>query len=668
MESGNIVEYIDRQKIVCAVILEVKKQRLRLLTENNREVNLSLSRLSHNCAMRLDLSQGRQKMVEALKEIASRRKELISRIDIKELWEVLNAEQEWIDLATMTEFCFPDRPTDDHEAAVVRAFFGNRFYFKFNPDRFFPNSEEQVDRFVTQEKELARRNRIIKEGAEWLKSVLNNNDDFSEPPAEDKQEFAEILKSAYLFEKESKHYNLAKTIITNAGINDIEDIFPVFVKVGIWDENENIDLQRLEIPTNFYNHVVEKAAALINSPIGSPAVISADSQRQDLTAIPLITIDGQATLDYDDAISIESTGNGYQLGIHIVDVGHFIKKGDIIDGEASTRGSSIYMPDRKIPMLPSCLAEDLCSLKLGKLRPAISTLVQLNSSFDIIDYEIVPSLIKVNHQYSYYDVNLLGNANEEIVVLQEVALKFRKQRLEAGAVQISLPELNVWIDEDGEIVVNKINRESPGRMLVSELMIMANWLMAKFLIKHNVPAIFRTQPSPKERLYKGNEGNLYQNVMQRRLLSRFILNHEADHHSGLGLEAYITATSPIRKYFDLVTQRQIRAALGLETPYSSEEIDHIMALLEQPISNVMRLQQKRSRYWVLKYLEQRIGQKEEAIVLLKRRKSYQVLLPGYMIECELPISGGIALNPEDLIQVTIQHVNARKDLLAVFGG
>jgi exoribonuclease-2 len=240
--------------------------------------------------------------------------------------------------------------------------------------------------------------------------------------------------------------------------------------------------------------------------------------------------------------------------------------------------------------------------------------------------------------------------------------------MEAGAVQISLPELNVWIGEDGEIVVNKINRESPGRMLVSELMIMANWLMAKFLTERGVPAIFRTQPSPKERLFKGNEGNLFQNVMQRRLLSRFILNHEADHHSGLGLDAYTTATSPIRKYFDLVTQRQVRAALGLEAPYSSDDIDNIISLLEQPMSTVMKIQQRRSRYWVLKYLEQRIGQKEEAIVLLKRRKNYQVLLPEYMIECDLPISGGIELNPEDFIQVTIQHVNARKDILLVYGG
>ena len=131
MESGNVVEYIDRQKIICAVVLEVKNKRLRVLTENNREVNLAASRLSHECKLRLDLSQGRENTVEALKKIASRREELIQQVDIKELWEVLNTEQEWIDVVTMTEFCFPNTPTYDHESGVVRAFFKNRRYFKF---------------------------------------------------------------------------------------------------------------------------------------------------------------------------------------------------------------------------------------------------------------------------------------------------------------------------------------------------------------------------------------------------------------------------------------------------------------------------------------------------------------------------------------------------------
>ena len=97
MESGSIVEFIDRQKIMCAVILEVKNSRLRLLTENNREVNLSVSRLLHKDNVRLDLSMGRDKMVDTLKGVASKRKALLSQVDIKDLWEVLNSEQVWID-------------------------------------------------------------------------------------------------------------------------------------------------------------------------------------------------------------------------------------------------------------------------------------------------------------------------------------------------------------------------------------------------------------------------------------------------------------------------------------------------------------------------------------------------------------------------------------------
>ena len=154
--------------------------------------------------------------------------------------------------------------------------------------------------------------------------------------------------------------------------------------------------------------------------------------------------------------------------------------------------------------------------------------------------------------------------------------------------------------------------------------------------------------------------------MQRKALSRFVLNSEPDHHSGLGLDYYVTATSPIRKYFDLATQRQLRAVLGLEEPYSLEEVNQIIQELEQPMSNVSRVQYNRNRYWLLKYLEEKIGQKEVATVLMKRKNNYQILLTDYMIECAMPISSGIKLNPEDLIRVTLQHIDARKDVISVF--
>jgi exoribonuclease-2 len=293
-------------------------------------------------------------------------------------------------------------------------------------------------------------------------------------------------------------------------------------------------------------------------------------------------------------------------------------------------------------------------------------MANLSRSCEIIDYEIIPSLIRVEHQLTYYDVNIISKDSKKIIILRDIAENFRQHRMSAGAIQITLPDINVWIDENCEVNVNRINRESPGRMLVSEIMIMANWLMAKFLVKHDTPAIFRSQTAPRERLYKGNEGSLFQNCMQRKRLNRFILNTVPEHHTGLGLNAYVTATSPIRKYFDLATQRQIRAVLGLEAPSTPEEIDNIIQLLEQPMSYVSRLQLTRHKYWLLKYLEKRIGQKEDAVVLYKKRSNYQILITEYMIECDLPLSSGIDLKPEDLIQITIQHADARRNVLSVF--
>jgi len=665
METGRVVEFIDRQKIMCAVVLEVKKQRLRLLTENNREVNLSESRLSLTCKNGLNLSMGRDRLVEALKETANKRNTLINEIDIKELWEILNTEQVWIDLETMTEFCFPNNPTSDHQSAVVRAFFENRTYFKFNSDRFFPYTPEQVEKAAAQTKESARRNRIIETGGDWLKRVMNDK-----AAAEDRElseaesEFVEILKSFYIFEKESPHYTLARAMLAMAGFDTQKDVFQILVKLGGMDVNENVNLYRFGIPTTFSDEIVDYALDLVRS----SGKIQSDTIRKDLTALPLITIDGQATLDFDDALSIEDKDDYYLLGVHIADVGHYIKKGNIIDQEALNRGSSIYMPDQKIPMLPSCLAEDLCSLKAEELRPAISIMASLSPSATLLDYNIFPSLIKVRSQLTYYDVNTVAEEKKEFIILQDIARKFREYRLAQGAVQITIPDINVWIDNSGEISINRINRESPGRMLVSELMIMANWLMAKFLAEHGAPAVYRSQSGPKERLFRDDEGTMFQNYMQRKLLSRFVLSPEPEHHSGLGLDVYATATSPIRKCFDLVTQRQIRAIFGLESRYTHEEIENIIHMLGLPMSNAAKIQHNRHRYWILKFLEKRIGQKEEALVLYKRRSNYLVLMPEYMIECDLPLSEGINLKPEDLIQITIQHVNARKDVLSVFMG
>ncbi len=656
MNIGNIVEYIDQQKIICAVVLQIKNQRLRLLTEHNREVNLSSGRVSHLSNELLDVTATRDSIIRSLKQSVALRQELSKTINIKELWELLHEEETPIDIETMTSFCFDPPVTSEHESAVVRAFFSDKLYFKFSQDGFTPNSPTQIEMRFKKIEEAEKKERLIELGASWLKDIERG----VISPVPDPQ-IKTILQDYYIYEKESKTAADARAIMAKNSTDSIQNIFDKLVKAGIWHKDENIDLIKLNIPSSFPETVRQQSIQLIQK----HKDFLNDPNRRDLRELPLITIDGQSTLDYDDAISLQKNNDGYILGIHIIDVGFYIKDGDPIDRDARMRGSSIYMPDDKIPMLPPNLSEGLCSLKEREPRPGISTLVRLNRFFDIIDYEIVASIIQVHHQMTYTEANIMNGEDDPITTLHKMATVLRDKRLKAGAVQITLPEINIWIEDDGEIGISRIDRENPSRMLISEFMILANSLMAEFLVKHNMPAIFRSQPDPKQRLFHGIEPSIFLNCMQRKQLNRAIIGTRAENHSGLGVRAYLTATSPIRRYYDLLSQRQIRGVLGYEKPYSKDELDKILQIIEIPVANTGKIQSQRRKYWLFKFLERMKGSKEEAIVLECRRDFYTVLLKEYMLEWRIPASG-LNLKPGDTVYVTIQHVDARRDILSLF--
>ncbi len=658
MIKGCIVEYIDQQKIIAAAILQEKKGKLRLLNENNREVNFSEKRLSHISQVCLDTSVARDSIVAQLKQLSQNRKKLSETINIKELWEILHEESEDIDIPTMTLFCFDPPLTCDHEAAVIRAFFYDRFFFKFNKIIFAPYTTEQVENKKRQVQEDAKREIMIQKGAAWINDVINNKNGSN--TAID-QDIINILKSYYLFNNNSDSCVIAKNIIKKSPLNSSEQLFNVFVKAGIWDQNKNTDLLVMQIPTHFSRDVLEQEKKVTNTQVN----FFDDPLRKDLTNIPLITIDGQSTLDFDDAISLENTETGYTLGIHIIDVDAYVKSNDPIDLAARDRASSIYMPDDKLPMIPSHLSEDLCSLKENEIRPGISTIIKMNRFFEIRDYKVIPSIIKVHNQMSYAEANLLNGKNDPITTLYKIATLLREKRLKAGAIQITLPEVNVWLEENQEIGYLKIDRENPSRMLVSEMMIFANSLMAKFLADNNMPAVFRSQAPPKQRLFKGIETSLALNFMQRKHLSRAMIGTDPQSHSGLGVKAYATATSPIRRYHDLLTQRQIKAVFGYDKAYSKAELENILQSISLPIANAGRIQASRKRYWIIKYLETQRGANYEAMVLDSYRDHYNVLIKEFMLESKLPPSG-IKLIHGDIIQVTIQHADARRDQLSLF--
>ena len=660
MEPGTIVEYIDQQRIMIAAVLEIKQKRLRLLTESNREMAMNESRLAHASTMHINLSAGREAIVAGLKEAVSRREALKQKIDIRELWELLSEENEWINLRTMTEYCFSGEITSDHESAVLRSFFDNRIYFKFNSNKFLPNSEKQVELILSQRREEQRKQALIETGGDWLSQVIK---DPNPSVPEEMTEVIDIVKSYYLLEKDSKTSDLGKAILARAGIDLSDKIFKLFVRMGIWDVDENLNLIRLDIPRQFSRRVLDHAA-LLAPPVNFN---SGSHPKKDFTGLDIITIDGESTKDFDDALSVQVENGHYILGIHIIDVDHYIKKGDVLDQCGLNRGSSIYMPDITIPMLPEIVSENLCSLRQGELRPAISTMVRLSKFYEIIDVEVVPSIIRVARQLTYTETAEMIDTDETIGTLYGIAAAFRKTRLNNSAIQITLPDINVSVTENREITVTATDRESPSRMLVSELMIMANWLCGKMLAESQVPAIFRSQPEPKARLYQGESDSLYLNYMQRKQVSRVIIGAEPEYHSGLGVNAYITCTSPIRRYFDLITQRQIKSVIGLSDPFTREEIMQLYQSLEQTLANVGRTQYMRHRYWLLKYLEAKKGEKTNGIILEKKRDAYFVLMPEFLLECKLS-ARGVKFKPQDIVQLVIQHVDARKDLISVFPG
>ncbi len=658
MKIGSIVEYIEQQRVISAVILEVKNNRLRLLNENNREIAFSENRLSHMSEDTLDSSLTKDSLLKKLQKITQNRKELSEKIDISEIWEILCEEEDEIDIPTMASFCFDPPLISDYEAAVIRAFFNDRLYFKFRKTGLTPCSPEQLEVKKRQIKEEEQKLSLIDRGAAFIKSVLNEQSD--EIKNADK-EILNILKMYYLFEKESNTAAVARAMIVKADLKIADQIFNILVRAGVWDKDENIDLLRMDIETGFSKSVLEEVKTL------TPRLndLEKDSKRRDFTDQAVITIDGQSTLDFDDALSFEKVEDGYNLYVHIIDLGFYIKAQDKIDIAAMGKGSSIYMPDAKISMIPPQLSEDLYSLKQGEIRPTITTHVRLSRFFEIIDYEIVPGIIKVQNQMSYTEANLLNGKEEPITTLFKMATTLREKRFKSGAVQITLPEINIWIEETGEIKLVKVDRENPSRMLVSEFMILANSLMAGFLADNDVPAAFRSQIEPRERLFKGIETSLYLNCMQRRKLSRAIVSAEPSPHSGLGVKAYVTATSPIRKYYDLLTHRQIRGILGYEDPYSKDDVEQILQNLILPVSNANKLQMLRRRYWILKYLETMQGKEFDTLVLESHRDFCVVLLKDFMLESKLP-SGGYNMRPGDLVQVTIQHVNARRDQISLF--
>ena len=343
-------------------------------------------------------------------------------------------------------------------------------------------------------------------------------------------------------------------------------------------------------------------------------------KRKDIRSLPTVTIDGERAKDFDDAVSIKLTEHGYKLWVHIADVGFYVGWNSVLDEEARKRGTSVYFPDRVIPMLPKELSEDLCSLRPGVERLAFTVEMDFDRKGERIGAKLYPSLIKSDERMTYTSVRkiLVDHDRDErekyeyllqdFELMNELCGILREMRLERGSLDFDLPEPEVLLDLQGKPEAILRAERNLAHMIIEEFMIAANEAVAGHLESLGMPSLYRIHeepdpmkleeimkvmhPSSKARRkslkaedfsrllmeIKGTPGEEIINYMILRSLKQARYSPVNVGHFGLASACYTHFTSPIRRYPDLVVHRIVREALT-KKHLSDKRIKELEALL-----------------------------------------------------------------------------------------
>jgi exoribonuclease-2 len=291
----------------------------------------------------------------------------------------------------------------------------------------------------------------------------------------------------------------------------------------------------------------------------------------------------------------------------------------------------------------------------------------MDSEANIVETKICPSLITVRRQLTYEQVNDLVEKESGLKALFELANRLRQKRIDAGAVILPIPEIQVYVNEAGMIQITRYDKETPSQIMVSESMIQANAVAAAYLAQSDLPSLYRNQAECRpETECVQSEHELFRVYRQRRLFSRAELSTEAKPHCSLGIEHYTTVTSPIRRYCDLIVQRQLKHALaGVRGAYSKEQLEEAAVRLSTAQSKVFTIQRKWTRYWILKYIEQEDIENMNCLVLDKNARYAHLLLPDLLIEANAPVPENAGFSQGDQVKIRIEKAIPRDDVLKI---
>lgn len=428
-----------------------------------------------------------------------------------------------------------------------------------------------------------------------------------------------------------------------------------------------------------YNLPEDFPGAVKNQLKQVPDEVKKDSSagRKDLRDLPTVTIDGEEAKDLDDAISIERAGDGYRLGVHIADVSHYVQEHTPLDEEAFKRGTSVYLVDRVIPMLPHKLSNGICSLNEGEDRLALSCLMEIDSQGNVTGHEIAETVIRSDRRMTYTAVNAIVTDHdpqvtaeyaefaEMFLLMKELADILRKKRHARGSIDFDFPESKIVLDEKGKPLEIKAYERNAATRIIEDFMLLANETVAEDYFWQELPFLYRTHDKPDEDRMKRlgtfinnfgyvlrmPGGQVYPKEIQKLLdkvegtpeellISRLTLRSmkqakyttENTGHFGLAARYYTHFTSPIRRYPDLQIHRIIKESLhgGL----TGKRISHYEKILPQVAVQTSALERRADeaeretdKLKKVQYMERFIGQEFEGVISGVTSWGFYVELP-----------------------------------------
>jgi ribonuclease R len=327
--------------------------------------------------------------------------------------------------------------------------------------------------------------------------------------------------------------------------------------------------------------------------------------RRDLRGLRMVTIDGEDAKDLDDAVSIERLPNGFRLGVHIADVSNYVTEGSALDKEALERGTSVYLVDRVIPMLPAKLSNGVCSLNAHEDRLAFTVMMDIDHRGKVMSHDIFESLINVDERMTYTDVyKLLEMQDEELaarydflmddfIAMKELALILRKKRMDRGSIDFDFPEAKVILDEKGKPIDVKKYEITIANRVIEEFMLVCNETVAEHFYWADMPFVYRIHEEPESEKIaafaefsknlgyplkgitkvhpralqdiltrvKGSREETIVSTVMLRSLAKARYSPENEGHFGLAAKYYCHFTAPIRRYPDLIIHRLMKEEL-----------------------------------------------------------------------------------------------------------